>query len=104
MAATTRQDDDMVLRRSEMDSKAKKRKRSCSTCSFPTTLYELLEDAEVQGYASIISWLPSGDAFLIHNPKRFCDDTMTKFFRQTKLDSFTRQVRVSEQVVANMES
>eukprot|EP00980_Cylindrotheca_fusiformis_P002987 scaffold692_cov118-Cylindrotheca_fusiformis.AAC.9 len=68
-------------------------KRS-SKRSFPVTLFKLLEDADQQGYAQIISWLPSGDAFQIHNTSRFCADIMTKFFRQTKLDSFTRQLYI----------
>lgn len=93
MSVTTSQDDDMVLRRTSEsdDSQIRKRKRA-STCSFPITLFELLEDAEEEGYANIVSWLPNGTSFQIHDPTRFCDGIMTKFFRQTKLDSFTRQV------------
>merc|ERR1719229_71471 len=42
-----------------------------SKFAFPFKLHRLLEDAEKNGHASIISWTPSGRAFKIHKPKEF---------------------------------
>lgn len=72
-----------------------KRKRS-PTASFPIILYDLLEEADSKGYANTISWLPDGARFQIHNPAKFRDEIMTKYFRQTKLESFTRQVSTAK--------
>jgi hypothetical protein len=42
----------------------------------------------------IISWLPSGNAFIIKCPKLFVDRVLPKFFHQTKLSSFQRQLNM----------
>ena len=57
---------------------------------FPQALMELLsqEDPEV------ITWLPSGDAFIVRNSKKFVDSVLPKFFNQTKLTSFHRQLNL----------
>jgi hypothetical protein len=59
---------------------------------FPWKLHELLDDVERDSNEHIISWLLCGSAFKIHKPDTFCDSIMTKYFRQTKFKSFTRQV------------
>lgn len=66
--------------------------RSDSTLPFPFKLHHLLEEAEDCCTDHIISWLPSGEAFKIHDPEAFADTVMTKYFKQTKLKSFTRQL------------
>lgn len=85
--------DDLTTEEVDRRPKGFKRKNSL-TMSFPITLHNMLEDAESQGYAKIISWLPDGARFKIHDPAKFRDEIMRKYFRQTKLESFTRQVRI----------
>ena len=59
---------------------------------FPWKLNRLLNDAEREGNEDIVSWLPHGRAFKIHNPKEFERKLMKKYFRQSQFKSFTRQV------------
>ena len=59
---------------------------------FPQKLFKLLEEADLKGYSSIVSWLPDGKAFCVHKPKAFCEKIMKAYFNQTKFNSFTRQV------------
>lgn len=66
--------------------------KSESTLPFPFKLHQLLEEAEECGTDHIISWLPSGEAFKIHDPDVFLDSVMTKYFKMTKIKSFTRQL------------
>jgi hypothetical protein len=66
--------------------------KSDSTLPFPFKLHALLEEAEDCGTDHMISWLPSGEAFKIHSPVLFEESVMDKYFRQTKLKSFTRQL------------
>jgi hypothetical protein len=59
---------------------------------FPLKLHRLLEEAEKKCSDHIVSWLPDGKAFKIHDPEQFCNTVMAAYFKQTKLKSFTRQV------------
>jgi hypothetical protein len=59
---------------------------------FPLKLHRLLEEAEKKRSDHIVSWLPDGKAFKIHDPEQFCNTVMAAYFKQTKLKSFTRQV------------
>jgi Heat shock transcription factor len=61
---------------------------------FPLKLHELLERAEVENLTDIISWQPHGRAFVVHQPKKFVSGLMPRFFRQTKLTSFQRQLNL----------
>jgi len=65
-----------------------------SKFAFPFKLHRLLEDAEKNGHASIISWTPSGRAFKIHKPKEFAALVMPRYFDQTKYRSFQRQLYI----------
>lgn len=60
---------------------------------FPLKLYQMLDDADRQGYDDIVSWLPEGNGFIIYNPKELTNTVLPAYFRQTKYTSFTRQVR-----------
>jgi hypothetical protein len=42
----------------------------------------------------IVTWLPHGRAFVIRKPKLFISHLMVKYFRQTKLTSFQRQLNL----------
>ncbi len=66
--------------------------KSDSTLPFPFKLHQLLEEAEGCGADHVISWLPSGEAFKIHDPEAFLNSVMTKYFKMTKIKSFTRQL------------
>lgn len=57
---------------------------------FPWKLHQLLEDVACHGYDDIVSWLPGGQSFRVHNEHEFTMHILTKYFRQTKYSSFTR--------------
>jgi hypothetical protein len=79
--------DDMLSKRSE---------------SFPEKLHRLLLDVEYEGNADIISFTPDGLAFQIHKPKEFFDKIVPKYFNQSHLSSFKRQLNLyGFEVIAN---
>ena len=59
---------------------------------FPTKLRCILDDAVTEGNEHIVSWLPDGKAFKIHNPEAFTKIILRRYFRQTMFKSFTRQL------------
>lgn len=63
------------------------------TKPFPEKLHEMLE-SESADASPIVSWLPHGRAFIVRKPKQFTTQTMPKYFRQTKLTSFQRQLNL----------
>jgi len=62
--------------------------------SFPSKLYALLEDADAQGFADIISWQPGGKSFKVHQTSVFSKTIMKSYFCQTKFKSFQRQLNI----------
>jgi len=62
--------------------------------SFPSKLYNLLEDAEDQGFSDIIAWQKGGQSFKIHQIEEFANNVMTSYFSQTKFKSFQRQLNI----------
>ena len=58
--------------------------------TFPSKLYEILSSPDAD--ASIISWLPHGMAWKVHDSERFEKEIIPKHFKLTKFSSFTRQV------------
>ena len=66
-----------------------------SHTSFPYKLYELLEDAETQGFDHIVSWLPCGTALKVHSQRRFEEEgIMSRYFKQTRYKSFQKQLNL----------
>jgi hypothetical protein len=65
------------------------------TSFFPMKLYQLLEDADddSSNINIIVSWLPDGTQFKVHQPRKFCETIIKTYFKQSKFESFTRQVR-----------
>eukprot|EP00551_Chaetoceros_affinis_P000680 CAMPEP_0203642952 /NCGR_PEP_ID=MMETSP0088-20131115/8363_1 /ASSEMBLY_ACC=CAM_ASM_001087 /TAXON_ID=426623 /ORGANISM="Chaetoceros affinis, Strain CCMP159" /LENGTH=501 /DNA_ID=CAMNT_0050498951 /DNA_START=30 /DNA_END=1535 /DNA_ORIENTATION=+ len=61
---------------------------------FPIKLHIVLKVTEKLGQQHIISWLPHGRSFMIHRPREFEEEVMGKFFKQTKLTSFRRQLNL----------
>ena len=59
---------------------------------FVHKLYLMLNDVETKGYDHIISWIGDGKAFKIHDPSLFELLIQPKYFRQSRLASFIRQV------------
>eukprot|EP00551_Chaetoceros_affinis_P008220 CAMPEP_0203664038 /NCGR_PEP_ID=MMETSP0090-20130426/1533_1 /ASSEMBLY_ACC=CAM_ASM_001088 /TAXON_ID=426623 /ORGANISM="Chaetoceros affinis, Strain CCMP159" /LENGTH=442 /DNA_ID=CAMNT_0050527141 /DNA_START=61 /DNA_END=1389 /DNA_ORIENTATION=- len=62
--------------------------------TFPIKLQIVLKVVEKIGQQHIVSWLPHGRAFMIHRPREFEDEVMGKYFKQTKLTSFQRQLNL----------
>jgi hypothetical protein len=67
-----------------------------SAKTFPEKLHVLLTLAETDNNLhSIISFSPHGRAFLVHNIKRFCDETAPLHFQRLgQWKSFTRQLNL----------
>ena len=57
--------------------------------SFPQTLISVISNPE---YDHIISWLPSGEAFGIHNRKVFESEILPKYFRHSRFSNFVRKL------------
>ncbi|CAB9505345.1 shock factor protein [Seminavis robusta] len=62
--------------------------------SFPHKLYRMLYEAEQDGHARIVSFLPSGRGFTIHKPKEFVSSIMPKYFTTRRIASFQRQLNL----------
>jgi hypothetical protein len=63
---------------------------------FPQKLYNLLENAEIEGYDHLIRWSPDGKSFKIHDNGK---DTaivaiLKQNFNQTRFKSFLRQLQL----------
>lgn len=63
---------------------------SLSPISFPKKLYILLENNN----SDLIHWSPNGLCFRIRDPDRFARETVPKYFKQSKLTSFQRQLNL----------
>lgn len=61
--------------------------------NFPFQLHYILHELEKEGKADIISWLPHGRGFRVHDKERFVTEVLATWFRQHKFTSF--QVRRS---------
>jgi hypothetical protein len=70
------------------------RRRGGVSVAFPLKLHAVLDQVEADGLAHVISWQPHGRCFVVHEPKKFVDHVMPKYFRQTKLTSFQRQLNL----------
>lgn len=54
----------------------------------------LLDGAESAGTSHIISWLPTGNAFKVHDKKEFAEVVMPKYFQSNKYKSFQRNLNL----------
>lgn len=59
---------------------------------FPVKLYVMLNEAEKKGFHHIISWMPDGEAFRIHDPEGLTQ-ILGMFYKLTKFKSFLRQLQ-----------
>jgi HSF-type DNA-binding len=76
-----------------------------SDMPFPWKLHEILEyvegsgggrgvNGELENLQAIVSWLPSGKAFKVHQPAEFEQRILPLYFRSTRLKSFQRNLSV----------
>ena len=70
------------------------RRRGGVSIAFPLKLHAVLDQVEADGLAHVVAWQPHGRCFVIHKPKEFTDHVMPKYFRQSKLTSFQRQLNL----------
>lgn len=57
--------------------------------SFPSQLHLMLREAPREGFDAAVSWTPNGDSFAIHNPDKFVNEVLPRYFkRQNKFKSF----------------
>jgi hypothetical protein len=61
---------------------------------FPCVLYQMLQDADDKGQEDIVSWVSQGRAFRVHNTEKFVSNILPKYFSQTKITSFQRQLNM----------
>ena len=73
---------------------ANRRTRGGVSEPFPEKLHRMLELAERDGHDDVVSFLSHGRAFGIHKPKQFSDEIMPKYFKQSRLSSFQRQLNL----------
>jgi len=52
-------------------------------------LMEILSD---ETHSEIITWLPHGKAFIIYQKKKFANEVLPRYFKQSKYTSFTRKL------------
>ena len=71
-----------------------RRNRGGVTEPFPEKLHRMLETTEREGQSDVVSFFSHGRAFAIHKPRRFVSEIMHRFFRQTRLTSFQRQLNL----------
>lgn len=58
---------------------------------FPLKLQRILDKLEAEGNTNILSWLPHGRAFIVHETDRFVREVLPQYFNQSKYSSFQRQ-------------
>jgi hypothetical protein len=61
---------------------------------FPQKLHQLLEETEKNGQWQVISWLPDGKSFKVHDKEEFIRKIMPAFFDLTKYKSFQRNLNL----------
>lgn len=61
---------------------------------FPYRLHEMLSNVDTKFDSSIVSWLPSGKLFKVHDPSRFVESVIPSAFKQKSLKSFQRQLHL----------
>ncbi len=62
--------------------------------AFPLKLHIILKILEREGNDHIFSWLPHGRAFGIHRNGRFEEEVVKRFFKQSQISSFRRQLNL----------
>lgn len=71
-----------------------RRSRGGVTEPFPEKLHRMLRETEEAGESDLVSFFPHGRAFAIHHVERFCREVMPRYFKQSRLSSFQRQLNL----------
>ncbi|CAB9510741.1 Heat stress transcription factor [Seminavis robusta] len=71
-----------------------KRTRGGVTEPFPEKLHRMIEEVAAEGKDDVISFFSHGRAFAVHDPDRFTSEVMPKYFKQSRLSSFQRQLNL----------
>lgn len=82
---------DLKSKTSACSKKTRKGPRGGVATPFPVKLHQLLESKE---HSEIISWQPHGRCFILRKPKDFLETVMPRYFRQSKITSFQRQLNL----------
>jgi len=61
---------------------------------FPEKLHRMLREVEAEGKTDIVSFFSHGRAFVVHDMERFVAEIMPRFFKQSKWNSFARQLNL----------
>lgn len=62
--------------------------------SFPLRLHTMLDDAQEKGFDYVVSWKHNGTAFKVHDPDKFVETVLPRYFNQTRYKSFQRQLNI----------
>ncbi len=55
------------------------RRRGGVSVAFPVKLHAVLDQVATDGLAHVVSWMPHGRCFVIHDPKEFVDHIMPRY-------------------------
>ncbi|KAG7342585.1 HSF-type DNA-binding protein [Nitzschia inconspicua] len=61
---------------------------------FPFKLHDMLQMAEETGKDHIVSWMPEGRGFKVHNKEAFCEHIMPVYFSSNKYKTFQRSLNL----------
>lgn len=91
----TNDDHEQLMRYRQYAANIKKEGTMKVKCGpFPFKLHMILSEIESDGKGHIISWLPHGRAFAIHKQGLFQSEIMHRYFKQSKITSFHRQLNL----------
>ena len=74
--------------------KESRKPRSGNSEQFPMKLYRMLSVVEDLGLSHTVSWKPHGRAFRVNDTEEFVSSILSRFFRQSKITSFQRQLNL----------
>ncbi len=63
--------------------------------AFPLRLFAMINEAETVGHTHILSWLPNGRGFTIHDEGLFLDEVLPRYnFKASKITSIQRNLNI----------
>mmetsp|Transcript_43572 Transcript_43572/g.64669 ORF Transcript_43572/g.64669 Transcript_43572/m.64669 type:complete len:401 (-) Transcript_43572:152-1354(-) len=73
---------------------SQRRARGGVTEPFPEKLHRMIKEVDEAGQSHIVGFFDHGRAFSIFDPEAFCKEVMPKYFKQSRLSSFQRQLNL----------
>ena len=61
---------------------------------FPAKLHQMLGEAEEKGHNNVVSWMPGGASFKIHDKEKLANEVMPLYFGSSKHKSFQRSLNL----------